>query len=226
MTGECCYWYTQFPATATCNRNTLSTTLTLSCDVQYLLSDNTTNVEVKWYRSKSERSAGIEGERLNHTHITGPVTVNNIGTIIQYDLEISRSTSDQGYYWCQMIVNNDPLPPSPFGFINSSHCILSEVTCDFRNQPLCAQNISRFMAHKEHGGVNCLIEAVIDGRVTTGSVHTTLSNSNDNLFVIGISLGIVIILSLLLIVVLFSTTCVLLFLYNKRKHQGNPCAVR
>ena len=183
---------------------------------------------MRWYRSKSEQSAGIEGVRLTHTHLSGPATSNNL-SIIQYDLDISRSTSNQGYYWCQMIVNNDPLPPSPFGFINSSHCTAteSEVTCDFRNRPLCAQNMtSRFMAHTQHGRLNCMIEAVIDGRVTTGSVNTALSNNNDNLFVIGISLGIVIILSLLLIVVLLSTTCILLFLYKKRKHQGNLCAVR
>ena len=217
MTGECCYWYTRFPATATCNRNTTadSLTLTLACDVQYWLSDSTTNVEVKWYRSKSEQSAGIEGERLNHAHISGPVTSNNV-TFIQYGLEISRSTSDQGYYWCQMIVNNDPLPPSPFGFINSSHCTQAEVTCDLRNRPHCAQNLSsRLMAQKK--GVNCSIATFDDSRITTMSLSNSVTKNNRHLqYSIGIPVGTV----LLILIMLFILTALLFLLCKKRRKTG------
>ena len=216
MTGECCYWYAQFPATATCNRTTISMNLTLSCNVQYWLSDNTTKVEVRWYRSKSEQSAGIEGVRLNHTRKTGPVTSNTV-TFIQYYLEISRSTSDQGYYWCQMIVNGDPLPPSPFGFINSSHCTQAEVTCDLRNRPYCAQNqSSRLMAQIENA-VNCLIDTFIDSRITTMPLSNSVTDNNGHLqYSIGISVG-----TVLVVIILVFILIALLFLFcRKRRKTG------
>lgn len=66
--GECCYWYVDFPATSpSCSRNTMRTTVTLTCTVQYWLDINSANVEVKWYRSTNEQTAGIEEENLNST---------------------------------------------------------------------------------------------------------------------------------------------------------------
>ena len=68
--------------------------------------------------------------------------------IRQYYLGIPRfSSSDRGYYWCQMVVNNVSLSPSPYGHIHS-RCIFADTICS-PNQPICAHNLSgiRFMAH-------------------------------------------------------------------------------
>ena len=39
--------------------------MTLLCEVEYRLPNNSLNIEVNWYRSRDEESAGIAGEILN-----------------------------------------------------------------------------------------------------------------------------------------------------------------
>ena len=141
--GDCCYWYTQFPATpSVCERSTMVSTVNLVCEVQYLLSDNITNINVNWYRSMREDTAGMDGERV--TGMTNKVnsrTSSNI-TTKQFMLEIRNfsATSDTGYYWCQLVVNNVSLSASPYGYIYSTNFALQDYTYNTNDQPICAQN--------------------------------------------------------------------------------------
>ena len=150
--------------------------------MQYWLGDSETNVQVKWYRSRDEQIAGrIEGENIKHTDISGQTTVKtNSVTTMQYGLQIKNfSNNDIGYYWCQMVVNNTTLPPSPYGYIHSPQCSLTEMTCNIRNQPLCAQNLTlRHMAVSEQNGMNCTIEAMTFSTITTAK--STIIKPNDS----------------------------------------------
>ena len=154
---ECCYWYRKFPATPSLCNTTRTSTVTLKCEVQHWLNNNS-NLEVKWYKSSSEESAGKNGEIL--TDKTKYNQHNNIRTVLNEPLNLIKQyfigimhfeSSDIGYYWCQMVINNISLPPSPYGHITntSTQCSLFEVTCT-SYQPLCAQNLSintSFMAY-------------------------------------------------------------------------------
>lgn len=180
--GGCCYWYTKFPATmSSCNRNIMTRTVALTCEVQYRDSANNTNVEVNWYRSTNEKAAGIEGERLNPTYVLNPLPeINDTVTIRLYFLEITQfDVSDIGYYWCQIVVNTVSLPPSPYGYIHSPDCVLLDVTCNRTIQPLCALNItSRIMAHTstQSDRTSCTLENLDSPPVSrTDSVRNTTS---------------------------------------------------
>ena len=177
--GECCYWYVQFPATSpSCSRNTMTTTVYIPCTVQYWLDINSANVEVKWYRSTNEQTAGIEGENLNSTYYVNILDlsseINDTVTIRHYFLQITNfNINDIGYYWCQMVINNVSLPPSPYGYIYSPDCRLIDVTCDVRSQPLCALNItSRLTAHTQSDETNCILENPDDISISKTSVAT------------------------------------------------------
>ena len=75
-----------------------------------------------------------------------------------------------------MVVNNTALPPSPYGYINSPKCTLTEATCNVKNQLLCAQNLTlRHMAMTEQNGLNCTIEAITYNEISTSMTMTTKS---------------------------------------------------
>ena len=140
--------------------------MTLVCEVQYWPLNNSNNIEVKWYRSRSEESAGIEGEILiDDMHHNPPMISVNQTFIKQYTLGVLNfNSSDRGYYWCQLVVNNVSLSPSPYGYIYSSQCSFLDTDCNI-DQPLCAQNIRvRYMAHRQVNGTDnyCSLEQAIN----------------------------------------------------------------
>ena len=151
----------------------MTTTVILTCTVQYWLD---ANVEVKWYRSTNEQTAGIEGERLNYTFVSyiSDSSDNNNITVKHYFLQVTNfNISDIGHYWCQMVINNVSLPPSLYGYIYSPDCALIDITCDMRSQPLCALNItSRLTAHTQSNETNCILENPDDISISKTSVAT------------------------------------------------------
>ena len=153
------------------------TTVTLACDVQYWLSDPSIDVEVMWFRSEYEQNVGIKGEKLSTYATTSPSINNDNTTNLQSFLLIMNfGISDIGYYWCQMVVNNETLPPSPYGYIYSNHCVLQDVTCNMANQPLCAHtSTSQQMAHTMLNGQNCTL---VDPNITIDGITTTVPLSN------------------------------------------------
>ena len=156
----------------------MNSIVSLVCEVQHWLSNASINVEIMWYRSTSEQTAGIEGERIfSAYHSTSPSMNNNNTTNIIFFLKIMNfGISDKGYYWCQMVVNNETLPPSPYGYIYSNRCILQDVTCNMVDQPLCANtSTSRQMARTMLNGQNCTLE---DPNITIDGITTTVILSN------------------------------------------------
>ena len=160
--GECHYWYRRFPATpSVCQGTNQTTTVTLVCEVQYWSLNSSDSIQVRWYRSRDEETAGIEGKILYYDEIkyqqsNSTQTRENQTIIGQYVLGILRfNSSDRGYYWCQMVVNNVSLSPSPYGHINGSQCTALDAICEI-DQPICAQNTcAQYMALKKVNG--CLL---------------------------------------------------------------------
>ena len=155
LSGECCYWYRRFPATpSVCHETNQTSTVTLLCEVEYQPPNSSYNIEVHWYRSRYEESAGISGEVLNdrnkYLQFEQDLTPMNQTFIRRYVLGILRfSSSDRGYYWCQMVVNNVPLSPSPYGHFHRSQCILLDAICTI-DPPICAQSTrTRYMAFSQ-----------------------------------------------------------------------------
>ena len=103
--GECHYWYKRFPATpSVCHGTNQTTTVNLLCEVEYRPLHSSDSIEVRWYRSRDEETAGMEGELLNDVinkyqwFKFNPRQVNQT-FIRQYMLRILRfNSSDRGYY--------------------------------------------------------------------------------------------------------------------------------
>lgn len=191
-TDECCYWYRRVPATpSTCHTNTQTTTVSLTCEVEYWPLNNSDNIEVRWYRSRDEETAGINGaseimiDDIKYDRIP---LMNPRPNILLYSLGILNfNDADRGYYWCQMVVNNISLPASPYGFISSSQCTFLDITCTI-DPPLCAHNISaRYMAHRQMNGINtsCLLNNSI--LTTRSQIFTTSSFLTTNIVTITMS---------------------------------------
>ena len=185
-TDECCYWYRRFPATpSVCHGTNQTSTVTLICEIEYQPPQNNSHdIEVKWYRSRSEEYAGREGDSLidQNKYIRHPdrdLTPMNQPFIMiwQYILGINNfNSSDRGYYWCQIMINNVSLSPSPYGYIYRSQCTFLDITCTV-DQPVCAQNLNqRFMAHTHHNSFNCSLEGVY----AIGPSRTVSSEQNGN----------------------------------------------
>ena len=68
------------------------------------------------------------------------------------------NNSDWGYYWCQMIVNNVTLSPSPYGYIYHSQCVPLDAAICSLHQPICAHSLSglQFMAYA-NSSHNCIL---------------------------------------------------------------------
>ena len=149
----------------------------------------------------------------------------------QYILGILRfNSSDRGYYWCQMVINNVSLSPSPYGHISSFQCPFFDVICDI-DQPICAQNTCvQYMALKDGNGCSLMKFSTISPTrttifpVATSSIITTLlsregvncDQSRSHICAAGIVSGLVvlILLSLMVMVLCF-------FIHRKnRRHQG------
>ena len=125
--------------------------------------------------------------------------MNETSIRLLYFLGISLrfNSSDRGYYWCQMVVNNLPLSPSPYGHINDSQCPIQNVTCNI-DQPLCAQNIrAQYMAFRQING--CSLKYHQPHQIVV-VYDTSQSSNNDSLATVypaGIVTGLILILSLL-----------------------------
>ena len=252
--GKCCYWYRKFPATPSdCHKTNRTTTVTLFCEVEYRPPNKNYSIEINWYKSRDEKSAGVKGEILNDTHKyllfdTDPILMNQMNetSIRQYWIEISKfNSSDRGYYWCQMVVNNVTLSPSPYGHINDSQCLVQNVTCNL-DQPLCAQNThTQYMAFIQENScslINVTGNIIQPTRSTASSLVyiTTQSSNNDSLIsysasnsisrermamrcdqshshvcAAGIVTGLILMLSSLTVIAL----CIF-FIQKNRRHQG------
>ena len=159
--------------------------MNLICEIQYWPLNNSNNIKVEWYRSRSEESAGIEGEILIDRSKYTPYDINltpvEQSFIRQYQLRVLNfNSSDRGYYWCQMVVNNVSLSPSPYGHIYGSQCYstLFDVTCII-DQPLCAQNLSaRFTAHRQGNGTNSYCSLEFNSIISTRTITTSQMSTN------------------------------------------------
>ena len=108
--------------------------------------------------------------------------------IRQYGLGILRfNSSDRGYYWCQIVVNNVSLSPSPYGHICSPCSTFLDVICNV-DQPICAQNTrAQYMAYNimlANIGYNCILLEFITSRTESRNTSSTLvydtSQSTEN----------------------------------------------
>ena len=105
---------------------------------------------VRWYRSTQEHLARVQGELVtsgrNQDYIRntqlpfkGLILSHHLRTIENFNKNLN------GFYWCQIEVNNTCLQPSPYGriiFDSSSqrNCSSDNTVIHRPVQPLCANN--------------------------------------------------------------------------------------
>ena len=171
-----------------------------------IYSPNGSDVTVRWYRSTQEHLARVQGEL-----VTSGYNDNIIRNLLPFSSLISShhnriienfNESLNGFYWCQIEVNNTCLQPSPYGRIifNSSsenNCSSSNTVMRIHVPPLCANKI-------------CPVSK------TTATPTASCSGGMDpcNLgTVIGAPVGVVVVVCILLVVLL------VLCLRRKRKKE-------
>ena len=95
----------------------------MHCGV-YAPSDSVASLRVQWYRSESGQLTGTDAELIDSISAAAAGQVFDQGpvaglvrlqsnTIVLYNL----TSEDSGYYWCQIVVNDTCLQPSPPGLI-------------------------------------------------------------------------------------------------------------
>ena len=160
VTGrDCCYMYSITPGNLTCNPQEQPQTVALQCDI---LAPDTSGVRVKWWYS-SENRIGSAGVLINTIvpdfNISGTKNCsspfNDLFTATASMLIPNFTSTYNGYYWCQMVVNSTSLQPSPTRWISFSNT--SEVNCtcstDFftagknlANSLTCAKDLTEQLA--------------------------------------------------------------------------------
>lgn len=126
---KCCYLYVRIPADLSCNPRGSPRTVVLQCTVY---APSAAIGRVRWYSSESEGLAGIVGELVGVIGLDSCFRIPLMNSSITYrgltqmgcNMAIRNFTSrDNGYYWCQVEVNNTCLLPSPSGHVefNATH---------------------------------------------------------------------------------------------------------
>lgn len=104
--------------------------------------DNFTNLSVSWFKSTT---ANMSNSEMIHTSITMAMVGIPMGNCRisqnlyrdQFFVQISNFTaSNDGYYWCQMSINNTFVQPSHHAFFYSS-----PTNCDIRHQYFRSANL-------------------------------------------------------------------------------------
>ena len=112
LADECCYWYTAVPGECSCSVDPYPVSVPCGIVNRH---DPQTNVSVRWYWSGDQEAAGVRGTLLTNSSkysllINLAVTsLPNKSALFNdyYTLIIQNfATSDFGYYWCQIVVND------------------------------------------------------------------------------------------------------------------------
>jgi hypothetical protein len=195
-----------------------SSTVYLPCEIEFWPQNNSMiNIDIEWYRTRQEPEPGgnERGTMIDEYTLFG-------GSIRQYRhfLVISNfNSSSKGYYWCQIVVNNVSLSPSPYGYI-STPCALQDVMCEI-DPPLCAHNMSaqyHSMAYANTSG--CSLEdssTILPTVITTTSQTDHDTESSIPIAEIVSSIAVLIILFLLTIILILSIVYI-----KKYKSQSKP----
>ena len=160
FTGQCCYYYHGVPNNVTmmsCNPE--GSTIRWNCQV-YSPHDPNTDLSVKWYRSTTEEIARERGELI--TEVSGKYTfsmsratsaVNDSQSLVDglfldvfiLTIDNFNSTVDDGYYWCQMVINDSCLEPSDIGHIALNPSVMNSCSIsrfdfiEFEMPQVCAE---------------------------------------------------------------------------------------
>lgn len=164
--GECCYLYARAPGDFACNPEGEARGLRLQCAIY---APNSTIGYVRWYRTESECSVGISGELISIREFDASSEVPFNSSLysglalVRSSLDISNFTSrDNGYYWCEVEVENTCIRPSPSGhveFKDATHvkncssinftglnlepspvCASGSVKCHYTSRPQISRN--------------------------------------------------------------------------------------
>ncbi len=113
LPGTCSYFYEGQPETQTCGPDYAE----VICSVQV---PPATPLSLKWYYSQTSNRAGatlIEsaaGGKYQITFSLADIPQEDTGLVVGRSelFIVPFSDSDTGYYWCQMVEDGNPLPPS------------------------------------------------------------------------------------------------------------------
>lgn len=152
----CCYLYTSIPDNLTCNPQGQSRYVLLQC---VLYTPNSTVGRVRWYyKSAPEKSASIVSVEDFDANTAIPVDSGPYSGLklakVSSNLNIGAfNCSFNGYYWCQLEVNNTCFQPSPSGYVEFSstyqnNCSSGDIIVVGRNllalkqKPICISGYS------------------------------------------------------------------------------------
>ena len=146
LTERCCFLYRVVPGNNSECVVTQGQTMALRCEVVVPRDGNNNPVEtVRWYRSIDlVTSVDITNEYTIQKGLTSsePFSSGRFAGLYgdTYILLIRNiSSSDSGYYWCQIITNETCSSPSPY--VNISVSTVSTDQCpfvDYWDNPVCA----------------------------------------------------------------------------------------
>ena len=246
---RCCYYYHGVPKNVTCNLD--GREITWWCQV-YTPHEHNSNLSVKWYKrtpdildcQESELTSAMS-DRYTFSKTSSLTAFNNSENIINglfltvFRITINNfnSSSDNGYYWCQMVVNDSCLEPSRIGSINSvafpaQNCSKSLTQFDFTHYempPVCAHKIQCIVKRLDTAGTAATTgnEQLLNSTSTGISDSTTMTiNLIVILYVVTGTLTLIIAL-LLLVIMVFTVYTVRNCKANKDKQGGKmqttPC---
>ena len=176
FTGQCCYYYHGVPNNVTmmsCNPE--GSTIRWNCQV-YSPHDPNTDLSVKWYRSTTEEIAREWGEMISemsgkYTFSTSraSLAVNDSQSLVDglfldvfiLTIDNFNSTVDDGYYWCQMVINDSCLEPSDIGHIALNPSVMN--SCSFSQFDFIEFEMPQVCAEKSP----CTTEVTKTEQVTT-----------------------------------------------------------
>ena len=200
---------------------------------------------VRWYRSTQEHLARVQGELVTNGYkrntkfpFKGLILSHHIRTIENFNESLN------GFYWCQIEVNNTCLQPSPYGRIifNSSsqrNCSIDNIVIHRPVQPLCANNsrtcpvnttgnttitstLSTSISATQYpdGAVPCNLSIVTS---TLSATPTALCSDGAVPCNLGIVIGAVVVVCILLVVLLVVTILLLCLIMRRRKEEKMNC---
>ena len=155
--GQCCYFYGSVPLNDS-NCVPENGRFILNCIV-YNPRDNFTNLTVRWFRTKNATRATSSTEVitsgeyiLSQTQVSGAATSSTVNTNCTHGslyedvflLVIPNFATDKdGYYWCQIVINDSYLQPSQYTLLyaaDKSSCTVTQEPQIITAPPRCAEN--------------------------------------------------------------------------------------
>ena len=239
--GRCCYYYHGVPRNITdmsCNPE--GSRISWVCQV-YSPHDSSSTLSVKWYKSVTEETARKYGQEITEVigkydfstqRASAPISNNQSivnGLILDiFELTILEfdSNTDDGYYWCQLLINDTCLEPSDFGHITLNPSLTR--LCELSPLDIVEFNLPQVCALQSQctGMVQSSTTQVEKGASTANEEQTTshsgLTNSplDEQSQIMSMVIILYVVIGVLVLIILLLLLVILAFIvHTARNHK-------